>query len=108
MAITSFFSQVGKLRLKELWQYPELEPEAAIRPACPKRFHKVPDPEDKQTTSQAPHLRDTGIFGDRLIILKKIYFNAYACFSMHVCLCTTYMQYPWRPEDGARSLRDWS
>lgn len=58
--------------MEELWQYPELEPEAAIRPACPKCFHKVPDPEDKQSPSQAPHLRDTGIFGDRLIILKKI------------------------------------
>lgn len=31
MPVTSFFSPVEKLRLKELWQYPELEPVTAMR-----------------------------------------------------------------------------
>lgn len=48
--------------------------------------HKVPDPEDKQSTVQAPYLRDTGIFENRLLFfLKK---NLFMLMCMLVLACT--------------------
>lgn len=37
-----------------------------------------------------------------LILKKKTYLCI--CVRVHVCMCTTCMQFPWKPEQGVRSL----
>lgn len=42
------------------------------------------------------------------LLLKKIYYFTCMVFCLHLCLCMSYVQFPWRPGRGYRSSGKWS
>lgn len=47
----------------------------------------------------APHIQHPGVTGSQYFIILQMW-----VFCLHVCLCTTCVQHPQRPEDGVRAL----
>lgn len=44
----------------------------------------------------------------RLLLFKMIFLSFYVYECLLTCMCTTYTQYPWRPNEGISSTQNWS